>query len=72
MAIPESVKKDALAQCGSIYSMNAPYSIGYLFTIHSDRRQVGSGMYCHRVDEIDPDRWDGYYDFKKKIFKSLV
>ena len=57
----ESLKKDVRNQAGSIYSLNAPYAIGYLFTVTKDGREVNTGMFANRTDEINPEQWDGFF-----------
>ena len=64
-------KKDALSVCGSIYRWNAPHAIGYLYNPTRDGREVAEGMYCDRVDEIDPKRWTYFYSFEDKTFYDL-
>lgn len=72
MVISKAVKKDARAQAGSIYRMNAPRSIGYLFTCRSDGSEVAQGMFCDRWDEVDPKRWDGLLLFEDDTVYDLT
>ena len=67
----ESLKKDVINQAGSIYSMNAPHAIGYLFTIAKGGKEVHTGMFCHSVDEVNRDSWSGFYHIKKGLFYDL-
>lgn len=50
-----SAFEDARAVCGSIYRMNAQSAIGYLFNPTEDGKAVATGMFCHRLSEINPD-----------------
>ena len=65
MAFSQSLKDDVKSQVGSIFSWNAPNAIGYLFTLTKDGRKINTGMFCDRVSEIDPARWDGLYLYNK-------
>jgi hypothetical protein len=64
-------KQNALNVCRSIYRMNAPYAIGYLYIPTRDGREVLEGMYCNRRTEIDPKRWSFFYRFEDKTFYNL-
>lgn len=64
----ESLKKDVRNQAGSIYSLNAPHAIGYLFTVAHDGKEVYIGMFAHRWDEVDKERWDGFFSTKGEFF----
>ena len=67
--ISEKLKQDAKSVCSSIYRMNAPHAIGYVFNATRDRKEVSSGMFV-TMSEIDGDRWTYYLDFKTdKFFK---
>lgn len=70
--ISKAVKNDARAQAGSIYRMNAPRAIGYLFTCDADGKEVAQGMYCDRWDEVDSSRWDGLLLFKDDVIYELT
>lgn len=71
-----SVLKDALGVCGSIYSLNAPNAVGYLFNSNKTGKQVSRGTFYHAGpydrDELDPAYWDGYINFKDKTMKDLI
>lgn len=54
-AMSRSAFEDARAVCGSIYRMNAQSAIGYLFNPTEDGKAVATGMFCHRLSEINPD-----------------
>lgn len=57
----ESLKRDVLNTVGSIYALNSPNAIGYLFNENKSGDEIICGMYCNRVDEIDPARWGWFY-----------
>lgn len=67
----ESLKKDVMEQVGSIYRMNAPHAIGYLFTVTTDGNKISHGMFAHSNDDINSEEWDYFFSFKKKIFRKL-
>ena len=71
-----SVLKDALGVCGSIYSLNAPNAVGYLFNSNKTGKKVSRGTFYHAGPydrgELDPAYWDGYIDFKDNTMKDLV
>lgn len=69
--ITERVKKDARTTVGSIYRMNAPHAIGYLFTCAADGSEVAQGMYADRRGEVDPERWDGFLQFSDNTIYDL-
>lgn len=52
-AIGASLKRDALGVAGGLYSMNAPYAIGYLFNPNGNNKKVYSGTFCNYWNEID-------------------
>ena len=68
--ISKKLQTDALSVCGSIYRMNAPGAIGYVFNATDNRREVCSGMFVNFPCEIDAHYWTYYFEFKtKKFFK---
>jgi len=64
----KQLQQDIEKQVGGLYSMNAPYAIGYLYTIAKDGTEVSTGMFASSLDEVDPDRWDGFYHINEKKF----
>lgn len=68
----ESLKNDVKTQVESLFSMNAPHAIGYLFTVTKDGRKIYTGMFCDSVDEINRYSWSGFYHIKKGLFYNLM
>ena len=67
-----ALKADALKTASNLYAFNAPYRIGYLFNETRSGDEIALGMFCDRVEEIDPKQWDyflsvngGFYDIRK-------
>lgn len=56
--------KDVRQTVGSIYSMNAPHAIGYLFNPARSGDEIANGMYCDRIDEIDHKSWEFFVAFE--------
>lgn len=71
MLVSESLKQDVLNQCGSIYSMNAPNSIGYVFTVAKDGQSINSGMFVSNRTEINNSQWSMFFSYKTKTFYDL-
>lgn len=61
--VDESLQRDIESVIGSIYRMNAPGAIGYLFNAKKGQRGIANGMFCGRGCEIDADHWDYFVDF---------
>ena len=52
-----SVVRDARAQAGSVYRMNAPTADRYAYTVHANGQEVGTGMF---LSLREPESgWDG-------------
>lgn len=69
--IKASLKKDVLAQIGSIYRLNSPYGIGYLFNSTEDGKKIDEGMFCDYEMEIDKNRWEYMYRYSTKKIEVL-
>ncbi len=73
MRIPAAVKREVKKVVGGIHGMfNAPHAVGYLFNIHRNNKDVCRGMYIITRRDIDPERWDAFFDLESRTFKSLV
>jgi len=70
-SINKTLLQDVYNTVASIYRMNAPYAIGYLFTVTKNGKEIHTGMYCNFTDEIDADRWSYFLDFKTREFFKL-
>ena len=70
--IPKRVSEDARIQANSIYHMNNPRAMGYLFTCRSDGSEVAEGMYCNSIEKADPGRWDGLYLFDDDVVYDIT
>jgi hypothetical protein len=68
----QSLVKDIRQTVGSIYRMNAPHAIGYLFNATEGEHEIADGMYCDRLYEIDPNRWDYFLAFDKIHREEMV
>ena len=67
--ISKKLQSDALSVCGSIFRMNAPHAIGYVFN-SQDKKEVWEGMFVTQQHEIDAAKWTYYFEFKTgKFFK---
>jgi hypothetical protein len=53
---------DVWSVCKSLYRLNAPHRIGYLFNLAADEKSVWRGMFCDSEQEIDPERWDYFFN----------
>ena len=60
---------DVKSVAGSIYRMNAPYAIGYLFHETVDGNSIARGMFCDRGD--DKTEWTYYLDFTTGILDTV-
>jgi hypothetical protein len=69
--INAQLMKDVMSICNSIYRMNACSPRGYLFNPTSDRHEIEVGMFCDRDDEINPEQWVYYYDFKTETVYKI-
>lgn len=67
----ERVKKEALSIAGGLFSWNAPYRIGYLFCVNERGNEIGMGMFCDSIDEIDPERWDYFLSANRGVFYDI-
>ena len=66
----ESLDRDVKAQIGGMFRMNAGGAIGYLFTVAQSRKEIVTGMFCHRLNEIDLNQWDYIAELETgKVFK---
>jgi hypothetical protein len=64
------IMADVHQVCGSLYRMNAPYTMGYLFNVIRNGRKIFDGMFCNRESEISSDRWTYFFNFKtKRVYK---
>jgi len=70
MTVSKNLRKDILNQCGSIYSMNAPHAIGYIFTVNKDGQSINRGMFVSNRDEIN-NQWSVFFCYKNKKFYDL-
>jgi len=65
----KELKNDVMAVVNGLYGMNAPHSMGYLFT-SDDNKEVYRGMFCDFKREIGCGEWDYYYEyFSKKFYR---
>lgn len=69
--VNEKLNQDVKNQIGSIYGMfNGSSAIGYLFTVVESGKEILTGMFCNRLNEIDLNQWDYIADTETgMIFK---
>lgn len=63
-AMRSAVVRDAKAQAGSIYRMNAPHADRYAYTVHANGKEVGTGMFLNRHES--EACWDGVIELATK------
>ena len=66
--INKKLLQDVKNTVGSIYRMNAPGAIGYVFNESANGNSIARGMYFDRGD--DKSEWDYYLDFKTGILSK--
>lgn len=66
--LPSLVKEDVYSVVGSMFRMNYPNALGYLFYPNETKDEVKAGEFT--ADYIRPI-YDYYYDFKTKKFYDL-
>ena len=72
VTVNHSLLNDVYSVIGSMYSMNAPNAIGYLFNPNGNYKKIANGMYCDSKREIDIDSWTYFYNYQnKQIYKLL-
>ena len=73
--ISQSVLKDALKVCGSVYRLNAASSSGYAFCGDDDAKEVAVGEYLYSlpsdVARMNADHFDGYIDFNNNTLTDF-
>jgi hypothetical protein len=69
--VNETLLKDVANQIGSIYKMNAPNALGYLFSVSGSGKEIAHGMFCNRVSEISESSYDYFVDIPTQIFYKL-
>lgn len=56
--IPDEVWNEAKKIAGGLYRMNAPCAIGYGFNFNAKTKEISSGMFIDRKDELkDFEGW---------------
>lgn len=69
----KSLLQDVYNVCGSMYSMNAPHAIGYLFNPTLNRKSISTGMFCDFEREINSNSWTYFLNYKDKtIYKIYI
>jgi hypothetical protein len=76
----EKIKKNSLSRkllrdikntVGSIYRLNAPHAIGYLFYTDKNGQSIYRGMYCNWLTEID-NCWEYFLKFEDNCIYKIV
>ncbi len=70
------VIRDVEAVIGSMYRLNSPGAIGYLFNKNSNGRCIARGMFCDSESEksghaIERSHWAYYLDFSTGILEKI-
>lgn len=60
--------KDIKGVVGSMYSLNAPYAIGYVFNTTKDGKTIAQGMFFDRGD--DKTEWEYFLDYTTGILSK--
>jgi len=68
--IGKALLQDVKEICGSIYTMNAPNSIGYGFDKHYSGKSIARGMFIDFESEIKD--WDYYLDYKTGVISKTA
>ena len=69
--LSRKVINDVKSVCGSLYSLNAPGAIGYLFNVNENNSAIARGMFCDFESEINRDDWTYYLDYKTMILDVI-
>jgi len=68
--VPRRLLNDVKSVIGSMYSMNAPYAIGYVFNPMEDMQSIARGMFFDRGDnKLD---WEYYLDYETGILSKTA
>lgn len=62
------LKKEALSIAGGLPRCNMYHRLGYLFNENKQGNEIAEGMFCDRVEEIDPERWDYFLSRRGEFF----